>query len=150
MSYTRLLYHIVFRTKSSFPALPPDHEPSLYAYICGIIKNKKSVLYRIGGMPEHVHILMDLHPSLALADFMRELKTSTSYWLKSHWQEFPRFKGWGSGYAAFSYSLSEKDTIINYIANQKAHHQSISFADEYRQFIERNGCIINDRYFLND
>ena len=150
MSYTLLLYHIVFRTKSSIPALSPDHEAEFYSYVWGIIKNKKSVLYRIGGMPDHIHILMDLHPSLALSDFMRELKTSTNSWMKAHWQEFPLFRGWGDGYAAFSYSLSEKETIINYIANQKQHHTIVSFADEYRRFIEANGCKVDEQYFLKD
>jgi len=150
MSYTRLLYHIVFRTKNSLPALSSDHEDAFYSYVWGIINNKKSVLYRIGGMPDHVHILLDLHPSLALSDFMRELKTSTNGWLKDQRQDFPLFSGWGTGYAAFSYSLSEKDTIINYIANQKKHHETISFADEYRRFIEANGCKIDEQYFLND
>lgn len=150
MSYTRLMYHIVFRTKNSVPALSPEHESAFHSYVCGIIKNKKSVLYRIGGMPDHVHILMDLHPSLSLADFMRDLKTSTHHWLNDHGQDFPFFTGWGTGYAAFSYSLTEKETIINYIANQKTHHQSVSFADEYRQFIEINGCQINEMFFLKD
>ena len=150
MSYTRLMYHIVFRTKNSIPALSVEHETSFYSYVWGIIKNKKSVLYRIGGMPDHVHILIDLHPSLSLSDFIREMKTATNGWLKDHHQEFPLFIGWGDGYAAFSYSLSEKDAIINYIINQKEHHQTISFADEYRQFIAANGGEVDERFFLND
>jgi len=150
MSYTRLMYHIVFRTKNSIPALSVEHETSFYSYVWGMIRIKKSVLYRIGGMPDHVHILMDLHPSLSLSDFIRELKTATNGWLKEHHQEFPLFIGWGEGYAAFSYSLSEKDAIINYIINQKEHHQTISFADEYRQFIAANGGEVDERFFLND
>jgi len=93
---------------------------------------------------------MDLHSSLSLSDFMRELKTSTNSWMKEHRQEFPLFSGWGTGYAAFSYNLSDKETIVNYIANQKEHHKTISFANEYRQFIEANGWKIDEQYFLKD
>ena len=150
MSYTLLLYHIVFRTKNSIPVLSLDHESSLYRYIWGLIKNKNSVLYRIGGMPDHIHLLIDLHPSLSISDFMRMLKTSTNTWLKENWQEFPLFRGWGTGYAAFTYGLSEKETIIRYIDNQKKHHESVSFSDEYRQFIEQNGGKIDEQYFMKD
>ena len=150
MSFTRLLYHIVFRTKNSIPALSIENETLLYSYVFGMIKNKNSKLYRIGGMPDHVHLLIDLHSSLSLSDFMRELKTSTNSWLKVHRQEFPLFSGWGTGYAAFSYNLSDKETIVNYIANQKEHHKTVSFADEYRQFIEVNGWEIDEKYFLKD
>ena len=71
MSYTRLLYHIVFRTKHSVPAIEIAHEGELYSYIWGFIKNKDSILYRIGGMPDHIHLLIELSVKLALADFMR-------------------------------------------------------------------------------
>ena len=72
-SYRQLLYHLVFRTKDSLPTINQDHTDQLYAYITGIIKNKSSHLYRINGVENHLHILTDLHPSIALADFMREI-----------------------------------------------------------------------------
>ncbi|MCL2597912.1 MAG: transposase [Paludibacter sp.] len=74
MSYTKLLYHIVFRTKYGKNTIPEQHEKELYAYILGIINNKKSKLYRIGGTENHLHLLIDIHPSFALSDFMKELK----------------------------------------------------------------------------
>ena len=74
-SYRQLLYHLVFRTKDSLPTIKQDQSDKLYAYIAGIIKNKNSHLYRINGVENHLHILTDLHPSIALADFMREIKT---------------------------------------------------------------------------
>ena len=119
MSYTLLLYHIIFRTKNSVPALSIEHESLLYRYIWRLVKNKNSVLYRIGGMPDHIHLLPALHPSLSISDFMRTLKTSTNTWLKENWQKFPLFRGWRTGYAAFTYGFSEKETIIRYIDNQK-------------------------------
>jgi putative transposase len=72
MSYTQLLYHIVFRTKKSENTIPEQHERELYAYIMGIINKKKSKLYRLGGMPDHIHLLVDIHPTIAVSDFMKD------------------------------------------------------------------------------
>ncbi|MBR4621611.1 MAG: IS200/IS605 family transposase [Salinivirgaceae bacterium] len=149
MSYTRFLYHIVFRTKCSLNTIPESHEKDLYAYILGLVNNKNAVLYRIGGMPNHIHMLVDLPPMLSVASFMQELKIATSKWLKTN-SEFPNFQGWAEGYAAFTYSLKEKETVINYIKNQKEHHKVETFESEYRRFIEESGIQIDEKYFLKD
>ncbi|MBB1078084.1 IS200/IS605 family transposase [Rhodoferax sp. 4810] len=149
MSYTRLLYHIVFRTKSSKNTIVEQHEKELYAYILGIISNKKSKLYRIGGIQNHIHLLVDIHPTFAVSDFMKELKEYSSKWLSTN-PNFPDFEGWAVSFAAFSYNFREKQTIIDYIINQKEHHKKISFEDEYRQFLIENGLEIDERYFLKD
>ena len=149
MSYTRFLYHIVFRTKCSLNTIPESHEKDLYAYILGLVNNKNAVLYRIGGMPNHIHMLVDLPPMLSVASFMQELKIATSKWLKTN-SEFPDFQGWAEGYAAFTYSLKEKETVINYIKNQKEHHKVETFESEYRRFIEESGIQIDEKYFLKD
>ena len=149
MSYTRFLYHIVFRTKHSKNTIPELHEKELYAYIMGIINNKKCKLYRIGGMPDHIHLLVDIHPTIAVSDFMKELKEYSSKWLSTN-PNFPDFEGWAVSFAGFTYSLKEKQTIIDYIKNQKEHHKKISFEEEYRQFLIENGIDIDEHYFLKD
>ena len=82
-SYRQHLYHLVFRTKGSLPTIRQDHVNDLYAYITGITKHKKSHLYRINGVENHLHILTDINPSIAPIDFMRDVKVSTSLWMKS-------------------------------------------------------------------
>ena len=149
MSYTKLLYHIVFRTKYGKNTIPEQHEKELYAYILGIINNKKSKLYRIGGTENHLHLLIDIHPTFAVSDFMRELKEYSSKWLAQN-PNFPDFESWAVSFAAFTYNLSDKQTIINYIKNQKEHHKTASFEEEYRQFLIENGVDINEKYFLKD
>ena len=149
MSYTRLLYHIVFRTKYSIPAISIQHEKELYGYIWGIIKNKEGVLHRIGGMPDHIHLCVELSGKQSIAEFMRELKASSSKWLKNN-THFPLFDGWGSRYAAFTYSIKDKDMIVNYIKNQKLHHSTISLESELRQLLAEHGCQIDERYFMKD
>ncbi len=149
MSYTRLLYHIVFRTRNSKNSIPEQHEKELYTYIMGIINNKKSKLYRIGGMPNHIHLLVDIHPTIAVSDFMKELKEYSSKWLSSN-PNFSDFEGWAVSFAGFTYGLNEKQTIIDYIMNQKEHHKKVSFEEEYRQFLIENGIDIDERYFLKE
>jgi REP element-mobilizing transposase RayT len=149
MSYTRLLYHIVFRTKHSKNTIPEAHEKELYAYIMGIIENKKSKLYRIGGTENHIHLLIDMHPTFALSDFMKELKEYSSKWLSKN-PNFPDFEGWTVSFAGFTYNLFDKQTIVNYIKNQKEHHKTVSFETEYRQFLTDNGIEIDEKYFLKE
>lgn len=121
MSYIQSLHHIVIRTKYSKNVLTPEHSEELYRYIWGYIKNKKSFLYRINGMPDHIHILVGIHATIALADFVKELKTSTNTWMKSNKDKFPDFISWGEKYAAFTIRYQEKDVVIEYIKNQQKH-----------------------------
>ena len=145
-SYRQILYHLIFRTKDSRRTLKVGHSRELYAYLMGILKNKNCFLYRINGMEDHLHILSDLHPTIALADFMRDLKTSSSIWLKQS-GKFAEFEGWAEGYAALTYAWKDKDMIINYIKNQQEHHKHESFEDELRRLLEEHGVKIDDKYF---
>jgi len=128
-SYRQLLYHLVFRTKDSLPTIKQDNVNHIYAYISGIIKNKNSHLYRINGVEDHLHILTDEHPSIALAYFMREIKVSTSIWMKSS-GSFPAFDGWTEGYGSFTCSYLDIGGLIDYIKNQQEYHTKKSF-EEY-------------------
>ena len=145
-SYRQILYHIVFRTKNSKKTLNQEHSKELYAYLMGIIINKKCFLYRINSMEEHIHILCDLHPSLALADYIRDMKTASSIWLKQT-GKFPKFDGWADGYAAFTYAWRDKDMIVNYIKNQQEHHKIESFEDELRRLLKEHGVEVDEKYF---
>jgi REP-associated tyrosine transposase len=146
-SYRQIIYQIIFRTKHSQKTLKQEHIEKLFQYIWGIIKNKNCHLYRINGMEEHIHILTDLHPSIALADYIRDIKTASSIWLKAS-ENFPNFIGWADGYAALTYSYRDKDKLINYIKNQQQHHKTESFEAEYRRLLEEYDIIIDERYFL--
>lgn len=145
-SYRQILYHIVFRTKDSRKTLNFENSEELYKYSWGIIKNKNGVLYRINGMEEHIHILSDLHPLIALADYVRDIKTATSIWLKAS-GKFPEFDGWADGYTAFTYAYGDKEKIVNYIKNQREHHKNHTFEEELRKLLLEHGIEINDKYF---
>ena len=149
MSYTNTMYHIVLRTRRSEPTIVIEHERDLYAYIMGFVNNMNGKLYRIGGMPDHVHLLVSLPATLAMSKFVQELKVSTSKWLKAN-ADFPRFEGWSREYAGFSYGLRDKDTIVNYIKNQKEHHSRKTFREEYLAFLQENGMSIDEKYLMPD
>jgi REP element-mobilizing transposase RayT len=145
-SYRQHLYHLVFRTKDSLPAIKQDHVNELYAYITGIVKHKNSHLYRINGIENHLHILTDMHPSIAPADFMREVKVSSSLWMKNSGL-FPTFKGWAVGYGSFTCSYMDMDRLIDYVKNQQAHHKKLTFEVEYRILLQEYGIIPDERFF---
>ena len=149
MSYTRLLYHIVFRPKDNVPAITEEHEECLYRYIWGFVKSKDCVLYRIGGMPDHIHILVQMPPLLTVADFMRDLKTSSSIFMHDEHEKFPMFCGWGKSYCALTCSASAKDRVGEYIKRQKEHHRKVGFREELLTLLEENGVEVNMKYFLN-
>mgnify|MGYP000010140182 FL=1 len=150
MSYRQLFYHIVIRPKNSEPVIVQDYEEALYRYIWGFIKDKGAVLYRIGGMPDHIHMFVSLPATLSVADFMRDLKTASNKFLQEEKEKFPHFKGWAKSYCALTYSINEKDKIVNYIKSQKEHHKKVSFRDEYLALLQANGIQIDFNYFLKD
>jgi len=145
-SYRQHLYHIVFRTKDSLPTIRQDRANDLYAYITGIIKHKNSNLYRINGVRNHLHILTDMNPSIAPIDFVKDIKVSTSIWMKRS-NFFPEFIGWAVGYGSFTCSYMDIDRLIEYIKNQQEHHKKISFEQEYRELLIEYGITPDEKYF---
>lgn len=149
MSYIQSLYHIVFRTYRSEKTINVEHERELYGIILSQSENLKAKIYRIGGMPDHVHIFVSLPATLSIAQYVQAVKTFTSKWLRES-PSFPVWNGWGHEYAAISYGVHDKDMIVNYIRNQKEHHKRVSFQEEYRAFLEDSGVAIREEYCLKD
>ncbi|MCX6239339.1 MAG: IS200/IS605 family transposase [Bacteroidia bacterium] len=146
-SYRQILYHIVFCTFNRDNTIPIDQQVALYKYVWGIITKRKCVLYRINGMENHIHILSDLHPTVALADFVKEIKTASNTWMKETGR-YPKFISWAEGYCALTYAYRDKEMIVNYIKNQKEHHKRITFEDEYRALLKENGVEFDERYIF--
>jgi REP element-mobilizing transposase RayT len=144
-TYTQLLFHVVFSTKNRERTLPDGPRENLYRYIWGIHKNLNCHLYRIGGIDDHVHILTAIPTTSSLADYMKEVKTGSSRWLKEQ-PEFPRFEGWQDGYGAFTVTFAGKDELIEYIKCQAEHHREESLLDEYRRLLREHGVAFDERY----
>ena len=117
----------------------------LYRYIWGIIKNKNCHLYRINGVADHIHIATHLHPSIALADFIKDIKVASSVWIKKD-NVFPEFDKWQSGYAAFTYYIDSKNDLIEYVKSQKEHHRKVSFEEELRNLLIEHGIDFDEKY----
>lgn len=146
-SYRQIFYQIVFGTKYRKPTLEEAHCKQLYEYIWGVVKNKQCHLYRINGVEDHIHIFTDLHPSLSLADLVKDIKVASSLWMKESGC-FPNFEGWQEGYGAFTYSLKEKDNVIRYIKNQKEHHRVETSYEEYKRLLVEHGIAFEEKYLL--
>ena len=149
MSYIQSIYHIVFRTYRSELSIIEEHERELYAVIMKQTENLRAKLIRIGGMPDHIHLLVSLPSDLSVARYVQDVKTFTSKWLREN-PAFPHWNGWGKEYAAVSYCVRDKEMIVNYIMNQKEHHKKVNFEEEYRAFLIENGIAIREEYFLKD
>lgn len=146
-TYTQIIYQIVFGTKDREMVLSKNKRDDLYKYISGVLENKKCHLYRIGGVEDHIHILTHLHPSVSLSDLVKDIKLSSSEFIKLN-KLFLNFKGWQEGYGAFTYSIKQKDVLIEYIMNQEEHHKTKSFRDEYLELLKENGIEYNEKYVL--
>jgi len=142
---TRLLVHITFSTKSRAAIIPEAIGPDFYAYIGGICRRMESPLLTMGGVADHVHMLVSLGKTVALSDLMLNIKRDSSKWMKEKDAAFGTF-GWQDGYFAFSIGESGVDALRAYIANQKEHHKTIDFKDEMRAFLRKYGIEWDERY----
>ncbi len=145
-TYTQIYYHLVFSTKYRKPVLDRAWREELYKYISGVIKNKKCHLYRIGGTDDHMHIFSDLHPSVPLAAFIKDIKISSNDWIKDK-GHIPRFEGWQDGYGGFTENEAAKSGLIEYIKAQEEHHKKFDFMEELRKLLHRANLPFNERYF---
>ncbi|HBE68096.1 MAG TPA: IS200/IS605 family transposase [Planctomycetaceae bacterium] len=136
-SFTRLTYHIVFATKYRKRIIDSEIRQKLYQYIGGTLRANKGHAIEIGGVEDHVHILAGLSPSLAVSEVIRDVKASSSKWLKTECGK-SQFE-WQKGYGGFSVSFDRVNAVRSYIQNQDLHHKTLSFQEEYIGFLERHG-----------
>jgi len=146
-TYTQLLYQIVFSTWTRERTLSKKYRDELFKYITGLLQKKNCHLYIINGVEDHLHILTHIHPNLALSSLVKDIKLATSNWIKTE-KVFKHFNGWQEGYGAFTYSLKEKDRLINYLKNQEEHHYKKSFEEEYRELLKEHGIEFNEKYLF--
>ena len=146
-TYTQILYQIVFSTWSRERTLTKDSRKDLYKYIAGILKNKKCHLYRINGVEEHLHIITHIHPTVALSNLIKDIKLASSDWIKKN-KIFKYFNGWQDGYGAFTYSIKEKNRLIEYVKKQEEHHKMKTFKEEYIELLSEHGIEYDEKYLL--
>ena len=137
--------HIVFSTKHRQPLINQPIEAELYSYLGGICNKLGCQVVKVGGYTNHVHILCLLSKKIALVKLMEELKSHSSKWIKTKGEEYTNFY-WQDGYGAFSVNPSEVQIVINYIANQKRHHDKKTFQDEFRGILKKYEVVYEEKY----
>lgn len=146
-SFSQLLYHMIWATKGRQPLILSSFQSQLYQYMGGVIRDMGGTLVEIGGMADHVHILVGLKPTTAPADAIRQIKRGSSSWMhksitnggKIYWQE---------GYGIFSVSYSGIESVSDYIRNQEAHHRNRSSHDEWLAILRRHGISFDVKYAI--
>lgn len=142
---SRMLVHIVFSTKNRADLILPELEDELYAFIGGITRNHGSPLLAAGGTANHTHLLVVLSTTCTIANLLMHIKKDSSRWIKTKDARFTDF-AWQEGYGAFSVSASHKDSVITYIQNQKTHHATRSFEDEFLAFLHKYDISYDPKY----
>jgi putative transposase len=142
---TDLTYHIVFGTKGAIPALHKTRREDLYHYLRGVARTRGSQLYQAGGVDDHIHLLVGLNPSVALADLVTEMKATSSQWIH-RWRVFPAFADWQNGYGAFSIAAEARPALIRHIEHQELHHSGTDFVSELRHLVQTARLRWDDGY----
>ena len=145
-SLANIMIHLIFSTKSRIEWISANLEGPLYAYLCGIADNLRTPIIEIGGMPDHVHILMHLSRIITMSEVVQQLKTGSSRFIKETEPASAANFTWQKGYGAFSVSPSQKALVIAYIKGQKEHHQEQSFQNEYRLLLHKHKISFDEKH----
>lgn len=134
-TYTANFVHCVFSTKERRNLIPPALQEQLWAYLLGIGNHLKIKTLAVGGMPNHIHLLIGLPSTMTVAEAVQKLKANSSRWMGEHGIQFQ----WQSGYGAFSVSPSLIPSVRSYIRHQEEHHRRRSFEEELRALLDKSG-----------
>jgi putative transposase len=146
-SYRLHYFHLIWSTKNRLPSITSEVRSELYPYLAGIAKNHGSHLLDIGGMPEHVHLLLEMRVPDRFTGVVRDLKASSSSFVCKKFQPTERF-AWQEGYGSFSVSHSSVEKVRAYIQNQERHHATLSFEDEFKKMLRCHDISYDERFVL--
>ena len=144
-SLAKILIHIIFSTKTRRPLIRPEVMPDLHSYMAGIARSYGCHVHEIGGIEDHVHLLIALPRTMALSKLIEEIKKGSSKWVKTKGGCYRDFH-WQNGYGAFSIGQSNLNALRTYIQNQKEHHKRVAFQDEYRSFLKKYCVAFDEKY----
>lgn len=138
--------HYIFSTKHREPLINSEHEKRLWTYIIGIGNNKGTPVYAVGGVSDHLHLLVSLSTTNTVAKAIKEIKGCSSKWMNDTFFSSTREFRWQSGYGAFCVSKPRLDNVIRYIDNQKKHHEKKSFKEEFLWFLKKYEVEYDEKY----
>ena len=144
-TYSQIYIQIVFAVKGRENLISKIHREELHKYITGIVQNRGQKMLSIFCMPDHVHLLVGIKPSMTISDLVRDLKAGSSNFInQQHWVK-GKFN-WQEGFGAFSYSKSQIDNVIKYILSQEEHHKKTTFREEYFDFLKKFEIDYDEKY----
>jgi putative transposase len=144
-SFTGIYLHIIFSTKNRARLLSPEVRDRLFPYMGGLVRERNGDALLINGVEDHIHILTKFPATITLSDFLRDVKSISAGWVRDSLSD-ARLFGWQTGYAAFSVSKSNVETVREYIAQQEEHHKRKTFEEEYLKFLESHGIEYDPRF----
>jgi len=143
-THLSLHYHIVFSTKDRQPFITDSWRSRPHQYLGGLIHAADGIPESIGGVSDHVHLLVGLRATHQLASFVQDIKQSSSRWI--HETIGVKNFSWQPGYAAFTVSASNREAVKDYIANQVSHHRSKTFQEEYLAFLQKHRVEYDEKF----
>jgi REP element-mobilizing transposase RayT len=147
-TYSQIYIQIVFAVKNRLNLIHQDWKNDLYKYITGICTKHEQKLIAINGMPDHVHILVGLRPTMAVSELVQHIKANSSRFINSqNWLKSKFY--WQEGFGAFSYGQSQLDAVAKYIANQEIHHTKKTFKEEYFDFLKKFQIEYDEKYLFD-
>jgi len=144
-SFVCSYFHCVWSTKGREPFITDALAERLWPYMGGIARENKFHALAIGGAADHVHLLMSLPGSLAVAKAVQLIKGGSSKWVHDTFPEFRHFE-WQEGYGAFTVGISQKEQTVRYIKNQKEHHRRKTFQEEFLSFLKKHDVQYDPRF----
>lgn len=144
-TFSQCYYHFVFSTKNRIDRIDRNIEERVWSYIGGIARKHGIAALQVGGTENHIHSLTGSSATVAPSQIAQWLKGESSHWIRREFGDLKDF-GWQDGYGVFTVSKSHVPKVVEYIKNQRIHHQSKSFEDEYMQLLERHGINYDERY----
>ena len=143
-THLSLHYHVIFATKERQAIIAPSWRDRLHAFIGGVLREMEAIPQSIGGVADHVHMLVGLKATHSLSDVMRDVKRASSKWI--HGTIGDSAFAWQEGYGAFTVSSSMREDVRRYIERQEEHHRTRTFREEYVEFLKRSGVEFNEAY----
>jgi putative transposase len=147
-TYSQIYLQIVFAVKGRKSLIDKKWRDELYQYICGIVSGKEQKVFAIGGIADHIHLLVSIKPNIAVSDLVRDIKANSSKWINEKGFVSGQFQ-WQEGFGAFSYAKAQLDTVIAYINNQEEHHSEKTFRKEYIELLEKFDIEYRDEYLFD-
>jgi putative transposase len=144
-SFVSGLFHCVFSTKGRRNLITPDLRERLWPYMGGIARENGLTALSIGGIADHVHLLIAVSSTISIAKAIQFIKGGSSKWVHDTFPKHQYFS-WQEGYGAFSIGVSQIDRTVAYIQSQAEHHHKKTFQEEFIGILKRHGIQYDERY----